>query len=159
LLIVVLGVFIGTQVSNWNSDRLDQRRAQGYLLRIEANLDRDRRGIDGAATYWAELMQYGETAVAYAERGALAEGSPWKTVLAFYQASQMLPFSLDDTTYQELKSAGDLGLNHDANLLTSLQAARLPSTRRRCRRFWTATWRHRAWCGPGGSGSPTRRSL
>lgn len=69
--IVVVGVFVGTQVSNWNSDRLDQ-------------------------------------------------GSPWRTVLAFYQASQMLPFPMDDTTYQELKSAGDLGLIRDPRLRNAL---------------------------------------
>jgi hypothetical protein len=75
--------------------------------------------MDGAAAYWAEVIRYGETAVAFAERREPAEGSPRKTVLAFYQASQMLPFSLDDTTYQELNSAGDPGLIRDANLLRS----------------------------------------
>ena len=121
-LIVVAGVFVGTQVSNWNSDRLEQRRAQGYLLRIAANLDSDRQGMDGAMAYWTEVIRYGETAIAYAERGELAQGSPWRTVLAFYQASQLLPFFLDDTTYQELKSAGDLGLIRDGQLRSALAA-------------------------------------
>jgi hypothetical protein len=31
-LIVVAGVFVGTQVSNWNSDRLEQRRAGRWVL-------------------------------------------------------------------------------------------------------------------------------
>jgi hypothetical protein len=121
-LIVVAGVFVGTQVSNWNSDRLEQRRAHGYLLRIEGNLERDRRGMDGALAYWGEVIRYGEVAVTYADHGELADGSRWKTVLAFYQASQMLPFSLDDTTYQELKSAGDLGLIRNAELRSALAA-------------------------------------
>jgi len=121
-LIVVAGVFVGTQVSNWNSDRLEQRRANGYLLRIQANLERDQQGMDGALAYWGEVVRYGEVAVRYADHGEIADGSRWKTVLAFYQASQMLSFSLDDTTYQELKSAGDLGLIRDGELRSAMAA-------------------------------------
>jgi len=121
-LIVVAGVFVGTQVSNWNSNRLEQHRAHGYLLRIQANLESDRKGIEGVDAYWSEVVRYGESAIAYADRGELVGGSRWKTVLAFYQASQMLPFYLDDTTYQELKSAGDLGLFHDGELRSALAA-------------------------------------
>lgn len=119
-LIVVAGVFVGTQVSNWNSDRLEQRRAQGYLARIQANLGDDQALMRSALDYWGTVIRYGETAIAYADEGRLDDGSPWRTVLAFYQASQMLPFRMDDTTYQELKSAGDLGLIRDARLRNAL---------------------------------------
>ena len=121
-LIVVAGVFVGMQVSNWNSNRLEQSRAHGYLLRIQTNLERDRQGMDGALAYWGEVIRYGEVAVGYADHSELADGSRWRTVLAFYQASQMLPFSLDDTTYQELKSAGDLGLIRNGELRSALAA-------------------------------------
>lgn len=120
--IVVAGVFVGTQVSNWNTNRLEQLRAQGYLQRVLANLESDRQGMDGALAYWAEVIRYGESAVSYAERGELAEGSHWRTLLAFYQASQLLPFSLDDTTYLELKSSGDLGLVRQGELRSALAA-------------------------------------
>jgi len=43
--IVVFGVFAGIQVSNWNADRVDQRRAQGYLQRIHADLETDRQAM------------------------------------------------------------------------------------------------------------------
>lgn len=118
--IVVAGVFVGTQVSNWNSDRLEQRRAASYLARIQANLKDDQALMRSALDYWTDVIRYGETAIAYADEGRLVGGSPWRTVLAFYQASQMLPFRMDDTTYQELKSAGDLGLIRDAQLRNAL---------------------------------------
>lgn len=119
-LIVVAGVFVGTQVSNWNSDRLEQRRAAGYLARIQANLVDDGALMRSALEYWESVIRYGEIAIAYADEGRLDGGSPWRTVLAFYQASQMLPFRMNDTTYQELKSAGDLGLIRDAQLRDAL---------------------------------------
>jgi len=121
-LIVVAGVFVGTQVSNWNANRHEQQRAQGYLMRIRANIESDRQGMDEALAYWAEVIRYGEAAIAYADEGRLEGGSRWRTVLAFYQASQLLPFRMDDTTYQELKSAGDLGLIRDAELRNALAA-------------------------------------
>ena len=119
-LIVVAGVFVGTQVSNWNSERLEQRRAQAYLARIQANLQDDQAGMKGALAYWADVIRYGEAAIAYADEDRLEGGSRWKTVLAFYQASQFLPFRANDTTYQELRSAGDLGLVRDARLRDAL---------------------------------------
>lgn len=120
--IVVAGVFVGTQVSNWNSERLEQRRADGYLERIDSNLQHDLDGMRTAVAYWKDVIDYGESAIAYADEGTLAGGSRWRTVLAFYQASQLLPFRIDDTTYQELKSSGDLGLLRDATLGERLAA-------------------------------------
>src|SRR5512147_3171270 len=106
--ILVAGVFVGIQVSNWNADRADQRRAHAYLARIHGDLLTDQRAIDNSVAYWKKVIAYGTAATAYAERGELVDGSKWRTVLAFYQASQMLPFRMADSTYRELVSSGDL---------------------------------------------------
>lgn len=37
--IVVLGVFVGMQVTHWNESRLEAQRAQGYVLRIRVDRD------------------------------------------------------------------------------------------------------------------------
>jgi len=120
--IVVAGVFVGTQVSNWNSERVEQRRAQGYLERIATNLQSDLTGMQSSVDYWNLVIGYGEAAVAYADEGRLDRGSRWRTVLAFYQASQLSTFKVDDTTYQELRSAGDLGLLRNQALNERLAA-------------------------------------
>jgi len=118
--IVVAGVFVGIQVSNWNADRADLRRAHAYLARIHGDLLTDQRAIGNSVAYWRKVIAYGEAANAYAERGELVDGSRWRTVLAFYQASQMLPFRLADSTYRELLSSGDLGLIHGEGLRSAL---------------------------------------
>ncbi|MFO1408556.1 MAG: hypothetical protein U1F08_13645 [Steroidobacteraceae bacterium] len=118
--IVVAGVFVGTQVSNWNSDRLEQRRATGYLARIEANLRDDLGAAQASVEYWHTVIAYGEEAIDYADHGHLVGGSRWRTVLAFYQASQLSTYRIDDTTYQELRSAGDLGLLRGGKLSQAL---------------------------------------
>ncbi len=120
LVIVVVGVFIGIQVANWNETRLEQQRAQGFLERLSGDLEQELASIDKRLTYVGQSIAYGEKALEWSEHGVLAENSAWQTVLAFFQASRILPYSPVDSTYQEMRSAGELGLVRDANLRTAL---------------------------------------
>lgn len=118
--IVVVGVFLGIQVSNWNEARHDEARAQGYLERIHADLQTDIRELAKRRVFWTQVAGYGNAAIAYAETGQPVDGSAWKSVLAFYQASQLFPYVPIDTTYQEMHSAGELRLLRDQSLRQSL---------------------------------------
>lgn len=118
--IVVVGVFVGIQVSNWNASRLETQRAQGYLERVRADLAEDVATLEQRRVFWQKVIAYGHEAISYAEHGTLEHDSAWKTLLAFYQASQLYPYVPADTTYQELRSAGDLGLIADQDLRAAL---------------------------------------
>jgi hypothetical protein len=120
LAIVVVGILIALQVSNWNQDRVDRDRAQAYYRRLHADLLADRRAMDLTQAFWAKVGRYGDAAMANGETGKLADGSEWKTVLAWYQAGQIMPFELSDTTYNEMRSGGDLALIADENLRKQL---------------------------------------
>jgi pimeloyl-CoA synthetase len=98
LVIVVVGVLIALQVSNWNQDRMDHARADGYYRRLHAELMVDQHNIDNTLVFWKKVSDYGAAAIANGETGQRVDGSNWKTVLAWYQASQMMPFELQDTT-------------------------------------------------------------
>ncbi|NBB91904.1 MAG: hypothetical protein GVY32_01905 [Gammaproteobacteria bacterium] len=119
-LIVVVGVFIGIQVANWNESRHEADRARGYLERIHTDLATDLVELDRRRAFWTRVTAYGHGAIAYAESGKLVEDSAWKTLLAFYQASQLYPFVPSDTTYQEMRSAGELGLLRDQAIREAL---------------------------------------
>src|SRR6185312_12002303 len=120
LVIVVVGILIALQVSNWNQDRVDHARAQQYYRRLHADLLVDRRNMDLTQAFWGKVGSYGNAAIANGETGKLVDGSEWKTVLAWYQGSQILPFELSDTTYNEMRSGGDLALIADENLSKQL---------------------------------------
>ena len=120
LVIVVVGVFIGIQVANWNEARLEERRARDVLVRLSGDLDQELVSIDQRVEYMGRSIAYGEQALHWAEDGALAEGSEWQTVLAFVQASRILPYTPVDITYQEMLSAGELDLVRDADLRAAL---------------------------------------
>lgn len=121
-ILLVSGVFLGIQVSNWNAERADNVRAQAYLARIQGNLNTDLQSIQRREVYWQQVIDYGNGAIHYVETGELVDGSAWKTVLAFYQASQLWPWVSTDTTYQELRNGGELGLIKDESLRAALSS-------------------------------------
>ncbi len=120
LVVVILGVFIGVQASNWNQQRAEDAKAQAYLVRIRGDLQTDQQSIDRRVVYWRQVNAYGKQAIHYAETGELVDGSAWKTVLAFYQASQLWQWQPTDTTYQEMRSGGELGLIRDQTMRNDL---------------------------------------
>jgi hypothetical protein len=114
--LLVVGVFLGIQAANWNERRAEDVKAQAYLARIHINLQADLQSIERRETLWRQVLVYGKGAIRYAETGELVEGSAWKTVLAFYQASQLWQWVTSDSTYQEMRSGGELGLIRDQGL-------------------------------------------
>ena len=109
--IVVMGVFVGIQVSNWNAERLRAARAEAARDRFIENIRGDINLVAIRQRYFLEAFAYGETALA-AYDGAPVEGADaqWRFVLAAYQAGQIWPFEPSAQVYEELKSAGELDL-------------------------------------------------
>ena len=132
--IVVLGVFVGLQVNDWNETRHDEIRGREYLERIHSDLVADAGALDRRLTFWAGVSNYGAAALDFAESGKLRNGSAWETVLAFYQASQIWPYTTSNGTYQEMIAAGDLGLVSDSALRASLADYYVTGSRRLARR-------------------------
>lgn len=116
IFIVVIGVIIALQVSNWNDDRKDANRGDEYLRRMQSELRVDIKKLEDISTFWAAVKTQGMAALAHAEHGTLLEGSAWKTLLAYYQASQIWPYRKDNTTFQEIRASGEFGLIRDRAL-------------------------------------------
>lgn len=133
--IVVLGVFVGLQVNTWNEARKDRATARSYLERIGADLDADIASLEDRLSFWSKVSDYGAAGLAYAETGATGDRTKWELLLSFFQASQLAEFEPVATTYEEMKSAGALGLIADLRLRGELGryyiSARNPSLRER----------------------------
>jgi hypothetical protein len=120
VLIVIVGILIALQVSNWNQDRQERRVAADYARRLHAELQSDLGNMASTLRFWQKVEDYQVAATAHGESGVLAEGSAWKTVLAYYQSSQLRAFELEDTTFTELRYAGELRLLGDTGLSKKL---------------------------------------
>ncbi len=109
-IIVVVGVFVGLQVNNWNERRADHARAIGYLERVDGDLAADIAQYKQRIMFWSQVSAFGTAAAAYADKGETGGKTYWELLVAFFQASQIDNFNITRTTFDELTNAGDTGL-------------------------------------------------
>lgn len=118
--IVVVGVFVGIQAANWNEVRANESRTRGYLERIHTDLEADLANYQDKIRFWNAVSNYGRTALSYADTGRMRDRTQWNLLLAYFQASQVAEFWTESTTYDELKSAGELNLIANLDLRSAL---------------------------------------
>lgn len=116
--IVVFGVFIGIQVSNWNDDRQDASRTQNYYHRLLADLESEQHALLARIEYMAVTEKYGESALAALNGRAAMQTSGF--LIAAYQASQIWTYSVQRATYDEILASGIAEAIPDLALRTRL---------------------------------------
>jgi hypothetical protein len=106
LIIVVLGVFLGTQVSNWNADRLAHEAGESYRARIVHDIADNERDMQVRMAYYRQVKTF-----ALQVLGNLDGSSPIpdeQFLIAAYQATQIYPRPMVRTSYDEVLSVGAL---------------------------------------------------
>jgi hypothetical protein len=105
--LLVLGVFLGIQVSNWNQAREDQHRGRAYVTRLTADFEQDlalrRQLVD---YYGAVLDSVERTDSLLADPRA----DPKTLVIAAYRATEVNNNPSLRATWDEIVSSGDIGL-------------------------------------------------
>ena len=113
--IVVVGVYLGIQVDNWDEARADRERARVFSERLQSDLETDIGRAGMRKAFMGEVFEYGTAALAWAEDDARPRGD-WPVLLAFFQASQVAPYRQVNATFEEMRSAGELSLIGDPEL-------------------------------------------
>ena len=86
-LIVVIGVFVGTQVSNWNQERLEKLATSKMLDQLRPEIRNQFDFFDSARVYYRTTKPYAEQALAgWAGDPKINDN---QFVIAAYQASQV----------------------------------------------------------------------
>jgi hypothetical protein len=114
LAIVVVGVFIGIQVSNWNDDRATARRAAVFTEQLRSDLRDEAWGYEMQVGYYTDVAADGRRAL-----DALAGRTPVpdeQLLIAAYRATQFNGTIRRRATYDELTSRGEIGLIGDGAL-------------------------------------------
>lgn len=114
LVVVVLGVFIGLQASNWNEDRQIDARSADFTQRLRADLRFE-------AWSYAYEIAYIDDVLANAKRAAdvLSGKTPLSDealLIAGYRVTQYVFNSRRRASYDELTSTGEIGLIRDPGL-------------------------------------------
>jgi hypothetical protein len=105
--LLVLGVFLGIQVSNWNQALADQRLGRAYAARLATDLGQDLASRRKLVAYYATVLAGIERTDALL---ANLRSDPRELVAAAYRASEINFESSARTTWDEIVSAGDTGL-------------------------------------------------
>ncbi len=118
--IVVIGVFLGIQLGNWNDARISDRKEIAYLQRLHEDVVRSRLALE--ADYAAAVRQYTdqEFMVDHLTSCALPTDNVDRFDRGLLWLGKINPPRFDVRTYQELISTGDLNLIDDDQIKDGL---------------------------------------
>lgn len=112
--LLVSGVFLGIQVSNWNAQRVTDKQSEIFTQRLRADLRNEARSYLSLNKYYDEVFVNAEKALAALE--GKSELSNEALIIAAYRATQYSEAVRSTATYDELTSTGNIGLIKDAAL-------------------------------------------
>jgi hypothetical protein len=114
LMIVVLGVFIGMQVSNWNEEREINLKGNLFTERLKTDLRAEDWTYQFMISYHREVLANANRAAAALEDKATL--SDEDLLVSAYRATQYRNRNRRGSTYDELVSTGAIGLIRDQTL-------------------------------------------
>ncbi len=114
LLIVILGVFIGTQVSNWNTEWETGKKAVVFSERLKGDMRLEAWGYESLIEYYKDVVLNADRTLAAME-GEL-QLSDEQFVINAYRATQYKYNDRNRATYDEMVSTGNIGLIEDQKL-------------------------------------------
>ncbi len=121
LLIVIVGVFIGTWVANWNQDRLDRRETDQMLRNLRPELKQNILSFGTLRDYYRVTRHYADTAFAGWRDDPRVSDKQF--VIAAYQASQNTFTGINGNSWSQvfggdrLRDIQDTGLREDLSYL------------------------------------------
>jgi hypothetical protein len=114
LAIVIVGVFLGTQATNWNQARLDRERGRESRTMLIDDLQSNQQNLDQQRRYYHWVHDEGLKTLGALGKPTSSLGQQF--LIDAYQASQTLPWAMKRNTYDQMIAAGDIANIGDAEL-------------------------------------------
>lgn len=112
--IVVVGVFIGIQVANWNQQHAIDRQAEIFTERLRADLRVEAWNYDYMIQYFADVQANAERTLAVLEGRGQATNE--QLLISAYRATQYNTHIRRRATYDEMTATGNINLIKDGAL-------------------------------------------
>lgn len=122
LLIVIVGVFIGIEVANWNEARQGRNEERRYYSQLLVDLRGDLDSLSRAATRTRRHDQAAEWVLAKLEGKPPPGVPPARLATAIHYAGFIFIPRAARGTYDELISTGNLGLLRDPQIKSRIAA-------------------------------------
>ena len=103
-LIVVIGVFVGIQASNWNQQRIVAQQAREYRAMLQNDLDANLENLATRKRYYSWVRDEAQATLADLDRPSASLDQQF--LVHAYQATQIQPWALKRNTYDEILSVG-----------------------------------------------------
>lgn len=114
LVVVVVGVFIGVQASNWNAQRETDQKSAVFTARLKADLRNQAWMYELETGYLQQVLVNAKRAAdALTGRAPLSDEA---LLVAAYRATQKYSYTEFRTTYDQLTATGQMGLIRDVAL-------------------------------------------
>ena len=120
--IVIVGVFIGIQVANWNEERLQAQEEKLLVDRVLADFERIEEDADRSLAYHQARAADLKTLVRSLRRGSLADEDRETVERALFLGPAFQTSADNSGTFTELLSSGRANLLRDKTLLNELVA-------------------------------------
>ena len=118
--IVVIGVFIGIEVANWNQARQDRQEERRYYGQLLADLRSDLEILSFAERRANEFDEAAELVIDRLSGRAPPQASPGRMAIAIHHAGWIyIPYA-SRGTYNELVSTGNLRLLRNSQLKSDI---------------------------------------
>jgi hypothetical protein len=112
--IVVIGVFVGIQASNWNQARAERSQGREYRSMLLNDLDENLANLETRRRYYRWVRN--EALATLADLRRPSSSLDEQFLVHAYQATQILPWALKRNTYDEIVSTGAIAALGDSLL-------------------------------------------
>ncbi|MEM6412399.1 MAG: DUF6090 family protein [Pseudomonadota bacterium] len=119
--IVVVGVFIGIQVANWNDDRTDRGEEIQYLRALQTDVDASLMELEDQLNFLERQGEAQRTLVEYSAGDRDDLSAEMIDKLVHVGVYELYPLSPQQAAFEELKSSGKLSLLQSVELRNKLQ--------------------------------------
>jgi hypothetical protein len=143
--VVVLGIFVGLQVTDWNEGRKAARLSDEYRASLIADLTADQVTAEKRMLYFETAQAYGRKALAYLDSPTrqVSTEEAADLVTAFMLASTVWDYRQPRSTFEDLKATGNLALLGDMGLRIELAAYYVTTDQKSVQWELVSEYRHR----------------
>ena len=104
--IVVIGVFIGIQVANWNEEQGRKAQEHSYLVLVHEEQVQNAELSASLLDYYTTVTEAGERALDFLESDESCKAACDDLLIDFFHASQLWTVTFDQTAFREAVELG-----------------------------------------------------
>jgi len=115
--LIVIGVLAALAADTAFEERRDDELKEEYLARLEADVQSDVEAVKHRITFFNAVQAYCGDMLTWLDSDAPVDHA---TLMAAFYSAEMWPFLPNESTFEDLKSTGNIRLLDDIELRTSL---------------------------------------